>query len=165
MYRDIHIHNFKIMNSHYLKFKSIPQSSVLPSPIPYLYISFSTVRSLAPNNISSRVQPLWKNVWQPLLQLNIDIPVAPQCNLWVYPQQKWGLTSTKNIRECLYGSFTHKSPKLETTQKSIRGWPSGRVVKFAHSSSVARGFAGSDPGHRPSTARQATLRGRPIKLN
>ena len=32
-----------------------------------------------------------------------------------------------------------------------QGWPCGRVVKFAHSTSAAQGFTGLDPGREPST--------------
>ena len=38
------------------------------------------------------------------------------------------------------------------------GWPCGRVVKFAHSASVAQDFASSDPGCGHSTSDQAMLR-------
>ena len=34
----------------------------------------------------------------------------------------------------------------------FRGWPRGRVVKFAWSALVAQGFAGSDPWCRHGTA-------------
>ena len=34
----------------------------------------------------------------------------------------------------------------------------GQVIKFAHSTLVALGFAGSDPGRRHGTTRQAMLR-------
>ena len=50
---------------------------------------------------------------------------------------------------------------IRVKNMKLRGWPCGRVVKFAHSALTAQGFAGSDPGHRPSTARQAMLRRRP----
>ena len=33
----------------------------------------------------------------------------------------------------------------------------GIAVRFAHSTFGGQGFAGSDPGHGPSTAHQATL--------
>ena len=36
------------------------------------------------------------------------------------------------------------------------------MVKFAYSASVARGFAGSNPGRGPSTSHQAMLGQRPI---
>ena len=45
------------------------------------------------------------------------------------------------------------------------GWPSGQAVKFAGLTLVAQGFAGSDPGHRPSTAHQAMLRWCPTEHN
>ena len=47
------------------------------------------------------------------------------------------------------------------------GWgrPRGQVVKFAHSVSVAQGFAGSDPGCRHDTAHQAMLRRHPTCHN
>ena len=48
---------------------------------------------------------------------------------------------------------------------NMGGWPRGQVVKNAHSPSVAQGFTGSDPGRRPSTAYQATLRWRPTWQN
>ena len=41
------------------------------------------------------------------------------------------------------------------------GWPGVAEVKFAHSASVALGFAGSDPGYRHGTAWQAMLGRRP----
>ena len=43
--------------------------------------------------------------------------------------------------------------------------PHGRVVKFTRSTSAAQRFASSDPGHGPSTARQATLREHPTQHN
>ena len=51
-------------------------------------------------------------------------------------------------------------------QKSIfkdglRGWPHGQVVKFAHCSLAAQGFAGSDPRHGHGTTHQAMLRQHP----
>ena len=46
-----------------------------------------------------------------------------------------------------------------------RGQPHGQVVKFARSTSVAQGFAGSDPGRRHGTTHQATLRRRPTLHN
>ena len=45
------------------------------------------------------------------------------------------------------------------------GQPHGRVVKFARSTSAARGFAGSDPGHGRGTTHQATLRRHPTCHN
>ena len=60
-----------------------------------------------------------------------------------------------------------KSVGLGTEQEKSRvnennvGQPSGRVVKFTHSTLVAQGCSGSDPGRGPSTAHQATLRWRP----
>ena len=39
------------------------------------------------------------------------------------------------------------------------------MVKFAHSTSVAQGFAGLDPGHQHDTAHQAMLRQRPTCHN
>ena len=47
----------------------------------------------------------------------------------------------------------------------IGGWPCGQVVKFAHSTSAAQGFTGSDPGHGHGTAHQATLRRHPTCHN
>ena len=41
------------------------------------------------------------------------------------------------------------------------GQPRGQVVKFVCSAAAAQGFAGSDPGHKHGTARQATLRQHP----
>ena len=38
-------------------------------------------------------------------------------------------------------------------------------VKFPHSTSVAQGFASSDPGHRHGSAHQAMLRRRPTQHN
>ena len=40
----------------------------------------------------------------------------------------------------------------------LYGQAHSRVVKFEHSALVAQGFAGFDPGHRPSTAHHAMLR-------
>ena len=45
------------------------------------------------------------------------------------------------------------------------GWPHGRVVKLESSTSGAQGFAGSDPGCRRGTARQAMLRQHPTQHN
>ena len=52
-----------------------------------------------------------------------------------------------------------------TSRIKVRGQPRGQVVKLVHSSEVAQGFAGSDPGHRHDTAHQAVLRQRPIGHN
>ena len=54
--------------------------------------------------------------------------------------------------------FVHKDIKRVSTW----GRPRGRVVKFSRSTSATQGFAGLDPGRRPSTAHQAMLRQRPI---
>ena len=43
-------------------------------------------------------------------------------------------------------------------EKHNRGWPHGQAVKFTRSSQVPWGFAGSHPGCRHGTARQAILR-------
>ena len=45
-----------------------------------------------------------------------------------------------------------------TIKRILRGRPHGLGVKFLHSTSAAQGFAGSDPGHGPSTAHLAMLR-------
>ena len=45
--------------------------------------------------------------------------------------------------------------------QALGGQPRGRVVKFARSALAAQGFAGSDPGHGPSTAHQAMFRRHP----
>ena len=47
-------------------------------------------------------------------------------------------------------------------KKYWRGGLRGRVVKFARSAAAAQG---SDPGHGHGTARQATLRQRPMSHN
>ena len=49
----------------------------------------------------------------------------------------------------------------ENFKKSFGGRPRGRVVKFAHSVSVAQCFTGSDPGLGHGTTHQAMLRWRP----
>ena len=51
-------------------------------------------------------------------------------------------------------------------KRRLRGWgrlgpARGRVVKFMHSTSMAQGFTGSDPGRGHGTTRQAMLRGHP----
>ena len=46
-----------------------------------------------------------------------------------------------------------------------QGWPPGQAVKFECSPSVAKGFAGSDPGGRNGTAHQAMLRRHPTCHN
>ena len=61
-------------------------------------------------------------------------------------------------------SLTISHIGTEITEK-LRMWflgpPRGRVVKNAHSASVAQGFAGLDPGRGHGTAHQAMLRRRP----
>ena len=47
----------------------------------------------------------------------------------------------------------------------LEGLACGPVVKFVHSASAARGFAGSDPGHGHGTAHQAMLRQHPTCHN
>ena len=47
--------------------------------------------------------------------------------------------------------------KLYSRKQPARGWSGGSVVKFAHSTSAAPGFAGSDPGCGHGTAWQAVL--------
>ena len=47
---------------------------------------------------------------------------------------------------------------LKLIKSIYRGWPRAQVVKFTRSASEAQGFAGSAPGHRPSTTHQAMLR-------
>ena len=42
--------------------------------------------------------------------------------------------------------------------ETYSGQPHSRVVKFAHSASVAKSFTSLDPGHRHGTAHQAMLR-------
>ena len=46
--------------------------------------------------------------------------------------------------------------------KTVYFW--GRVVKFARAALATQGFAGSDPGHGPSTAHQAMLKWHPTQL-
>ena len=62
-----------------------------------------------------------------------------------------------------YTSFT--TIKNSFLKKGLWGWPCGRVVKFACSTAVAQGFAGSDPGHGHGTAHQAVLRQHPTCHN
>ena len=52
------------------------------------------------------------------------------------------------------------SVALKTTFKKPQDWgrPGGRVVGFTRSTSAARGFAGSVPGHGLGTTHQAMLR-------
>ena len=54
-----------------------------------------------------------------------------------------------------------------TSRAKIRreGQPQGRGVGFTCSASAAQGFAGSDPGHGPSTTRRAILGWRPTWQN
>ena len=52
-----------------------------------------------------------------------------------------------------------------TIKSKVRGRPCGRVVKFAHTTSVAWDFTGSDPGHGHGTTRHAMLRWRPTCHN
>ena len=47
----------------------------------------------------------------------------------------------------------------------FRGWPHGQGVKFMCSTSVAKGFTGSDPGCRHGTAHQAMWRRHPACHN
>ena len=53
-----------------------------------------------------------------------------------------------------------RTDSKNTEFKSYLNWDQlhGPMVKFTHSALVAQGFAGSDPGHGPSTTHQAMLR-------
>ena len=62
-----------------------------------------------------------------------------------------------------FSHFLLKS--LKSDLETVRGWPHGRVVKFARSTAAAQGFAVSDPGPRHGTAHQAMLRRRPTCHN
>ena len=70
--------------------------------------------------------------------------------------------STVRIYNYVLGGFGEKKQR----KKNI-GWgqPCGRGVKFARSTLVAQGFAGSDPACRHGTAHQATSRWRPTCHN
>uniref|UniRef100_F6PV72 C2H2-type domain-containing protein n=1 Tax=Equus caballus TaxID=9796 RepID=F6PV72_HORSE len=82
-------------------------------------------------------------------------------------------TPTRFLKNCeevglfneLDCSLEHEFRKAQEEESSKRRPARGRVVKFAHSSSVAQGFAGSDPGRRRGTAHQAMLRRRPTCHN
>ena len=64
---------------------------------------------------------------------------------------------TSRIYSYVLGGFGEKKKEKRTLAGLARGW----VVKFAHSVSVARDFAGLDPGRRHGTAPQAKLRQHP----
>ena len=71
-------------------------------------------------------------------------------NRW---RNKWG-----NLLLFIYSY--HGNP--ESNKTTYGGQPRGRVINFSSSTSAAaQGIAGSDPGHRHSTAPQAMLRQRP----
>ena len=74
----------------------------------------------------------------------------------------WGMLRVK----CSWTSRTYLIEIPENLYiKIFRGWPRGRVVKFACSALAAQGFAGSDPGRGHGTTRQAMLRWHPTCHN
>ena len=69
----------------------------------------------------------------------------------------------KNIYS--FKSFLKTQHMLIEKLQNSGAWPSGRVVKFVRSASVAQGFTGSNPGHGHDTAHQALLKWHPTCHN
>ena len=66
------------------------------------------------------VQPLWKRVWQFLINLNIPFPYNPGIVLLgIYPNDVKMYIPTKTLHMNVYSSFIHNCQNLETTKMSF----------------------------------------------
>lgn len=76
------------------------------------------------------VQPLWKTVWQGLkIKVTICSSYDSEIPFLCTYSGKWKYMFTELYLND-YRSFTHNSPKLETTQMSINRWTDEQIVVY-----------------------------------